>query len=71
MNEFLILKLLDRVQWIFKSLGADYALMRRILQVKLTMDGRRTPTLFSGSQNSKLEMEGSPSESSGSICCWG
>ncbi|MBP2110105.1 hypothetical protein [Paenibacillus silagei] len=60
MNEFLILKLLDRIQWIFKGLGADYALMRRILQVKLTMDGRRTPTLFSGSQNSKLEMEGSP-----------
>lgn len=60
MTEFRILKLLDRVQWIFKGLGADYALMRRILQVKLTMDGRRTPTLFSGSQNSKLEMEGSP-----------
>ncbi|MFC6648085.1 hypothetical protein [Paenibacillus rhizoplanae] len=59
MTEFRILKLLDRVQWIFKGLGADYALMRRILQVKLTMDGRRTPTLFSGSQNSKLEMEGS------------
>lgn len=59
MTEFWILKLLDRVQWIFKGLGADYALMRRILQVKLTMDGRRTPTLFSGSQNSKLEMEGS------------
>lgn len=59
MNEFRILKLLDRIQWIFKGLGADYALMRRILQVKLTMDGRRTPTLFSGSQNSKLDMEGS------------
>ncbi|NQX47068.1 hypothetical protein HQN87_17195 [Paenibacillus tritici] len=59
MNEFRVLKLLDRVQWIFKRLGADYAVMRRILQVKLTMDGRRTPTLFSGAQNSKLNIEGS------------
>ncbi|KHL93147.1 hypothetical protein QW71_25170 [Paenibacillus sp. IHB B 3415] len=60
MNEFFVLKLLDRVQWIFKALGADYAVLRRILQVKLTMDGRRTPTIFSGSQEPKLNMEGSP-----------
>lgn len=60
MNDFLVLKLLDRVQGIFKKLGVDYAVLRRILQVKLTMDGRRTPTIFSGQQESKQNTEGSP-----------
>ena len=60
MNDFLVLKLLDRVQGIFKKLDVDYALLRRILQVKLTMDGRRTPAIFSGAQEPKLNMEGSP-----------
>ncbi|WP_238651290.1 hypothetical protein [Paenibacillus piscarius] len=60
MNDFRVLKLLDRVQWIFKGLGADYAVMRRILQVKLTMDGRRTPTIFTGTQDAKADKEGSP-----------
>lgn len=60
MNDFFVLKLLDRVQGVFKRLGVDYAVMRKVLQVKLTMDGRRTPTVFSGTQDSKLNMEGSP-----------
>lgn len=59
MNDFLVLKLLDRIQGIFKVLGADYAVLRRILQVKLTMDGRRTPTVLSGSQRSKPKEEDS------------
>ncbi|KAI7269614.1 hypothetical protein KC345_g7551, partial [Hortaea werneckii] len=60
MNDFLVLKLLDRVQGIFKKLGVDYAVLRRILQVKLTMDGRRTPTIFSGPQEPRQNTEGSP-----------
>ncbi|WNS42548.1 hypothetical protein [Paenibacillus sp. MMS20-IR301] len=60
MRDFLVLKLLDRLQWIFKALGIDYPVMRSILQVKLTMDGRRTPTLFSGTQDQKLNTDGSP-----------
>jgi hypothetical protein len=55
MRDFFVLKLLDRMQWIFKALGADYAVLRRILQVKLTMDGRRTPTIFSGTQGTQAE----------------
>lgn len=34
-------------------MGVDYAVMRRILQVKLTMDRRRVPTIFSGSGTKK------------------
>lgn len=60
MNDFFVLKLLDRLQGGFKRIGVDYGMLRNILQVKLTMDGRRTPTVFAGSQNNKQETEGSP-----------
>ncbi|MEH7014594.1 hypothetical protein V7087_27925 [Neobacillus niacini] len=51
MQDYRTLKLLDRFEKIFRSFGIDYKIMRRILQVKLTMDGRRVPTIFS--QNAK------------------
>ena len=51
MQDYRTLKLLDRFEKVFSSFGVDYKIMRRILQVKLTMDGRRVPTIFS--QNAK------------------
>lgn len=53
MQDYRTLKLLDRFERLFSSFGVDYKLMRRILQVKLTMDGRRVPTIFS--QSAKKE----------------
>lgn len=46
MKEFKILKLLDKIDWIFTRLNIDYSLMRRILQLKLVMDERRVPTVL-------------------------
>lgn len=37
-----ILFLLDRLQWLFRMAGADYGQLRAIVQVKLTMDNRRS-----------------------------
>jgi hypothetical protein len=51
MSEVRLLKVLDPFQAVFRSLNIDYQVMRKILQIKLTMDGRRTPTILS--QNAK------------------
>jgi ABC-2 type transport system permease protein len=51
MQDYRTLKLLDIFEKLFRRYGIDYKIMRRILQVKLTMDGRRVPTIFS--QNAK------------------
>ncbi|WP_404427414.1 hypothetical protein LG296_02735 [Ureibacillus chungkukjangi] len=51
MQDYFTLKLLDRFEKVFRGLGIDYRVMRKTLQVKLTMDGRRVPTIFS--QNAK------------------
>lgn len=40
------LKLLDRIKGAFVAAGVDYPTMRRILQVKLVMNGRRTATVL-------------------------
>ncbi|MGG3575328.1 hypothetical protein ABES80_23160 [Bacillus gobiensis] len=53
MQDYRTLKLLDRFERVFSSFGVDYKIMRRILQVKLTMDGRRMPTIFSQNANKK------------------
>lgn len=50
MKNFLSLQLLDYGSRLFTMLGADYLVMRRILQVKLTMDQRRVPTIFEQSK---------------------
>ncbi|QSF44848.1 hypothetical protein [Paenibacillus tianjinensis] len=60
MNEFFVLKLLDRLQGGFRRMGVDYPVLRSILQLKLTMDGRRTPTVLAGGKESKQNTEGSP-----------
>jgi len=53
MKEFKILGFLDKLKPLFEKLGADYFIMRRILQIKLVMDGRRVPTVFAGKNNDK------------------
>ncbi|SDM29436.1 hypothetical protein [Sediminibacillus halophilus] len=51
MKNFLSLRMLDLCSRLFIMLGIDYPVMRRILQVKLTMDQRRVPTIFEQSKS--------------------
>jgi ABC-2 type transport system permease protein len=53
MNEFQSLRFLDLFKRLFLFLGIDYVVMRKILQVKLTMDQRRVPTIFNGAAKKK------------------
>ncbi|MCJ1909993.1 hypothetical protein [Planococcus ruber] len=46
MREFQTLKVLSTFKSIFIWLGVDYGVMEKILQIKLTMDERRVPTIF-------------------------
>jgi ABC-2 type transport system permease protein len=58
MNDFMTLKVLDRFQVLFEKFGVNYIIMRRILHFKLTMDGRRVPTIIvnaAGRQNTEGE----------------
>ncbi|HLR70216.1 MAG TPA: hypothetical protein VK085_02145 [Pseudogracilibacillus sp.] len=49
MNEK-VLRLLDLLRPLFQRLNIDYPAMRNIVEVKLMMDTRRTPTIFAGSK---------------------
>ncbi|KAJ53881.1 cytochrome b561 [Clostridium tetanomorphum] len=53
MKEFKVLRIIDKFKWIFEKFGVDYKIMRKILQLKLTMDGRRVPTIMNNSQKKK------------------
>ncbi|MCB2298502.1 hypothetical protein [Clostridium tagluense] len=44
MKDFIVLKILDKFQLLYKKSGINYKTMRMILQIKLTMDGRRVST---------------------------
>lgn len=57
MNEFRVLRILDRFQILFEKVGINYVIMRRILQIKLTLDGRRVPTIIGNSSRQKPENE--------------
>lgn len=46
MKDFLFLKFLDRIKALFISMGIDYPKMRRILQLKLVMNQRRSSTIM-------------------------
>ncbi|AOY77965.1 hypothetical protein [Clostridium formicaceticum] len=46
MEEFKFLRFLDQLRFFYEKLGIDYAMMRKILQVKLTIDKRRKPTIM-------------------------
>lgn len=53
MKDFTVLKLLDRFCFLFKKMGVDYLTMRRILQVQLTMDERRVPTILTNQKKTR------------------
>lgn len=53
MREFQSLKVLAVFKGIFTRLGVDYAMMEKILQIKLTMDERRVPTIFNDTGKKK------------------
>jgi ABC-2 type transport system permease protein len=55
MKEFQTLRFLDFFQWVFTKQGIEYKILRKILQVKLTMDGRRVPTIFNQSNKKQKE----------------
>lgn len=55
MQEFKILKLLDKLQFLYLKLGVDYPIMRKILQIKLLMDERRVPTVYRQDGSKKNE----------------
>lgn len=50
MKDFRSLKFLDRLRPVFEAFGVDYPMMRKIIQVKLVMDGRRVPTVMAGNR---------------------
>ncbi|AJS60484.1 hypothetical protein [Paenibacillus sp. IHBB 10380] len=52
MRDFTTLKILDRFRTLFEKLGIDYVIMRRIIHIKLTMDGRRVSTVMGNSRSS-------------------
>ncbi len=58
MKEFAVLKIIDILKPLFEKLGIDTVVLRKILQVKLLMDGRRVPTVFSDSKKTESESEG-------------
>jgi len=53
MKDFTVLKILDKFQSLYKKLGVNYKTMRMILQIKLTMDGRRVITAMAN--NKKID----------------
>ena len=53
MDDFRTLRLLDQLRFLFIKMGIDYEMMRKILQIKLTMDERRVPTLFNQASTKK------------------
>ena len=50
MKDFTVLKILDKFQSLYKKLGVNYKTMRMILQIKLTMDGRRVSTAMANNK---------------------
>ncbi|CDM69180.1 putative membrane protein [Clostridium bornimense] len=54
MKEFMSLKILDKFKGVISKFGFNYEIVRKILQIKLTLDCRKTPTLF----NNKAKKEG-------------
>ena len=55
MDDFRSLRFLDTFKALFIKLDIDYPVMRRILQMKLTLDERRVPSIFNG----EVKKEGS------------
>lgn len=51
MSDFKSLKILDKFSSLFEKMGVDYKAMRSILEIKLTMDGRRVPAALGNYDN--------------------
>ncbi|GGA48862.1 hypothetical protein [Paenibacillus physcomitrellae] len=62
MKEFRTLKLLDKIRAPLEKIGVQYPELRLILQVKLTMDGRRVPTVGAGMFSRSKERNGSDNQ---------
>lgn len=62
MKEFKFLQLLDRFEGLLAKLDIDYPVMRRILQTKLLMDGRRAPTIVGKSGRNRQGSNGRDAE---------
>ncbi|WP_347548249.1 hypothetical protein ABFG93_11890 [Pseudalkalibacillus hwajinpoensis] len=57
MKKFQTLKVLDLFKLLFERFDINYPIMRRILQVKLTMDGRRPTTIMSQNMGSEKKKD--------------
>jgi len=55
---FRSLTIVDRFEGLFTRIGVDYKSMRKILELKLTMDARRIPTAMQSKRNQKDSDEG-------------
>ncbi|HEX9025372.1 MAG TPA: hypothetical protein VF839_02810 [Clostridium sp.] len=53
MKEFTVLKILDKFKVLYIKFGVNYKIMRLILQIKLTMDGRRVSSIMKN--NKKID----------------
>lgn len=56
--EYRSLKFIDRFQKVFTRIGVDYPTMRKILELKLTMDARRIPTAMQNKRDQKQSDDG-------------
>jgi len=57
MKDFKILKILDLFKIYFEKLGINYPVMRKILHVKLLLDGRRTSAVLSNKNSKRKDNE--------------
>ncbi|MBZ9634795.1 hypothetical protein [Clostridium sp. FP1] len=57
MKDFIVLKILDKFQLLYKKSGINYKTMRMILQIKLTMDGRRVSTAMGNNKKTDEDKE--------------
>lgn len=57
MKDFKILKFLDIFRGFFGMIGVDYPIMRKILNIKLILDGRRVSTVLANQNNNKKKKE--------------
>ncbi|MCB2295849.1 hypothetical protein LGK95_20515 [Clostridium algoriphilum] len=53
MKNFTVLKILDKFKSLYEKLGVNYNIMRIILQIKLTMDGRRVSSVMGNKRNAE------------------
>lgn len=55
MNKYISLKILDFFRPFFTKVNVDFDMMRSIVEMKLTMDARRIPTVFHNNKNNQRD----------------